>query len=110
MSKDIDFSHAKRGVLISEPGKERVTVRIDTNVLAWFRQRVKGGGNYKTLINDTLRSAMDADHAPVTVGTLPDELAKVVRAKVAAGEYATESKVIQEGLRMLIARDHAIEQ
>ena len=42
--------------------------------------------------------------------TLPVEMAEVVRAKVASGEYATESEVIQEGLRMLMARDHTIEQ
>lgn len=42
--------------------------------------------------------------------TLPNEMAKAVKAKVAGGEYATESEVIREGLRALIARDHAIEQ
>lgn len=42
--------------------------------------------------------------------TLPNDMADAVRAKVAGGEYATESEVIREGLRSLIARDHAIEQ
>lgn len=41
--------------------------------------------------------------------TLPHEMADVVKAKVAGGEYATESEVIREGLRALIARDQAIE-
>jgi antitoxin ParD1/3/4 len=41
--------------------------------------------------------------------TLPNEMAEIVRAKVAAGEYATESEVIRDGLRTLIARDHAVE-
>lgn len=40
--------------------------------------------------------------------TLPNEMAEAVRAKVACGEYATESEVIQEGLRALLARDRAI--
>lgn len=39
-------------------GKERITIRLDANVLAWFRTQVKGGGNYQTLVNDTLRAAM----------------------------------------------------
>lgn len=42
--------------------------------------------------------------------TLPNEMADAVRAKVAAGEYATESEVIRDGLRALLARDRAIEQ
>jgi putative addiction module CopG family antidote len=41
--------------------------------------------------------------------TLPDEMAEAVRAKVAAGEYATESEVIRDGLRVLLARDRAVE-
>ena len=41
--------------------------------------------------------------------TLPNEMADVVKAKVAAGEYATESEVIRDGLRTLLARDRALE-
>lgn len=41
--------------------------------------------------------------------TLPNEMAEAVRSKVAAGEYATESEVIRDGLRTLIARDRAVE-
>jgi antitoxin ParD1/3/4 len=41
--------------------------------------------------------------------TLPYEMADMVRAKVASGEYASESEVIREGLRALAARDRAVE-
>ena len=41
--------------------------------------------------------------------TLPNEMADAVKAKVAAGEYATESEVIRDGLRVLLARDRAVE-
>ena len=41
--------------------------------------------------------------------TLPNEMAELVRAKVASGEYATESDVLSDGLRALIARDQAVE-
>jgi antitoxin ParD1/3/4 len=41
--------------------------------------------------------------------TLPNEMAEAVRAKVAAGEYATESEMIRDGLRTLLARDRAVE-
>ena len=42
--------------------------------------------------------------------TLPNEMAEEVRSKVAAGEYATESEVIRDGLRALLARDRAVER
>ena len=41
--------------------------------------------------------------------TLPNEMADAVKAKVTAGEYATESEVIRDGLRVLMARDRAVE-
>ncbi|WP_434602091.1 type II toxin-antitoxin system ParD family antitoxin [Pseudomonas sp. R3-56] len=41
--------------------------------------------------------------------TLPNQMADLVKAKVAAGEYATESEVIRDGLRALLARDRALE-
>ncbi|CAZ15899.1 ribbon-helix-helix domain-containing protein [Xanthomonas albilineans] len=41
--------------------------------------------------------------------TLPNDMAAAIKAKVAGGEYATESEVIREGLRALLARDRVIE-
>ena len=41
--------------------------------------------------------------------TLPNEMADVVKGKVTAGEYASESEVIRDGLRALMARDRAVE-
>jgi antitoxin ParD1/3/4 len=41
--------------------------------------------------------------------TLPNDMAETVRAKVASGQYATESEVIRDGLRTLMARDQAVE-
>lgn len=41
--------------------------------------------------------------------TLPNDMADAVRAKVAAGEYATEDDVIRDGLRVLLARERAVE-
>jgi len=61
MRKEYDFSKGKRGpVLRVPPGKTRVTVRLDNDILDWFRQQVDdaGGGNYQTLINEALRSFM----------------------------------------------------
>ena len=41
--------------------------------------------------------------------TLPNDMADVVKAKVRTGEYASESEVIRDGLRALMARDRAVE-
>jgi putative addiction module CopG family antidote len=41
--------------------------------------------------------------------TLPIEMANLVKTKVAGGEYASESEVIRDGLRVLMARDRAVE-
>jgi putative addiction module CopG family antidote len=41
--------------------------------------------------------------------TLPNEMAQQIRAKVEAGEYATESEVIRDGIRTLLARDRAVD-
>ena len=45
---------------------------------------------------------------PISV-TLPHDMAAMVKAKVASGEYASESEVIRDGLRTLLARDLALE-
>jgi len=58
MKKEYDFSKGKRGPVIPpEPGKTRITIRLDKRVLDHFRRQVDdaGGGNYQTLINDALR-------------------------------------------------------
>jgi putative addiction module CopG family antidote len=41
--------------------------------------------------------------------TLPNDMAEVVKSKVQAGEYASESEMIRDGLRTLMARDRAVE-
>lgn len=82
MRDQYDFSRAKRAkdvpalarIQKENEGKERITIRLDADVLAWFRARAKGGGNYQTLINDTLRAAMNADDAPLTVRKLREVL------------------------------------
>ncbi|MDZ7621921.1 MAG: BrnA antitoxin family protein [Candidatus Competibacteraceae bacterium] len=55
--RDIDFTHAKRGPVVpSEPGKTKISIRLDNRVLDYFRHIVEeaGGGNYQTLLNDAL--------------------------------------------------------
>jgi uncharacterized protein (DUF4415 family) len=67
--RDIDFSDAVRGPVIKpEPGKTKISIRLDNSVIEYFRVQVEkaGSGNYQTLINDALlsyiqqRSVLDA--------------------------------------------------
>lgn len=58
MRKEYDFSRAKRGPVVAVPkGKIRITIRLDEDVVAWFKNQVRraGGGNYQSLINAALR-------------------------------------------------------
>jgi uncharacterized protein (DUF4415 family) len=58
LKKEYDFSRGRRGAVLPPPsGKTRITIRIDNEVLEWFRDQVHaaGGGSYQTLINDALR-------------------------------------------------------
>jgi uncharacterized protein (DUF4415 family) len=55
--REIDFSRAKRGEVVkAEPGKTKISIRLDNAVLEHFRNLVDeaGGGNYQTLIHDAL--------------------------------------------------------
>jgi len=58
MKREYDFRDAKRGAVLAAPrGKTRITIRLDDEILDWFRNQVEraGGGNYQTLINEVLR-------------------------------------------------------
>jgi len=68
MRKHYDFSKGKRGPAVPLPkGKRRITIRLDDDVLAWFKQQVndEGGGNYQSLINTALREHMKRSDEPL---------------------------------------------
>ena len=77
MKPEYDFSKGKRGAV--EPvstGKTRITIRLDDDILTWFREAVdrQGGGNYQTLVNNALRQHIAAEREP-----LEDTLRRVLR-------------------------------
>jgi len=77
MKKEYDFRKGKRGAVIkTPPGKTRITIRIDDDILDWFRGQVHaaGGGNYQTLVNTALREYMTYRKEP-----LEDTLRRVIR-------------------------------
>jgi len=75
----IDFSRARRGPVIKpEPGKTKISIRLDNAILDYFRKVVDdaGGGNYQTLINNAL-----AEH--IHGRSTHDAVRQVVREEVA---------------------------
>jgi uncharacterized protein (DUF4415 family) len=68
MRKEYDFSKGKRGPVIAPvKGKTRITIRIDDDLLAWFKNQVNaaGGGNYQSLINAALREHIKRKNEPL---------------------------------------------
>lgn len=68
MRKEYDFSAGRRGAVIAPArGKTRITIRLDDDLVDWFRRQVNdaGGGNYQTLINDALRTFIAAQEQPL---------------------------------------------
>ncbi len=77
MDEQYDFSQGKRGAVESvPPGKTRINIRLDDEILAWFRALVhkQGGGNYQTSINDALRQHIQQKREP-----LEETLRRVLR-------------------------------
>ncbi len=77
--RDIDFSRAKRGAVVKpEPGKTKISIRLDNAIIEFFREAVDraGGGNYQTLINDAL---LEHIHRQSTL----DAVRQVVREELA---------------------------
>lgn len=77
MRDEYDFSEAKRGPVVEIPGgKTRITIRLDEDVVGWFKDQVHaaGGGNYQTLMNAALREFIERRREP-----LEDTLRRVIR-------------------------------
>ncbi|MGA2436725.1 MAG: BrnA antitoxin family protein [Bryobacteraceae bacterium] len=68
MKREYDFSKGKRGAVVkTPPGKARITIRLDSAILAWFREQVHqaGGGSYQNLINEALAQHVAASREPL---------------------------------------------
>lgn len=75
--EEYDFSSGQQGAAVKTPsGKTHITIRLDDNVIKWFRNKVheSGGGNYQTLINDALCQYIQQHE-----GKLESTLRKVIR-------------------------------
>ena len=68
MKAQYDFTKGKRGPVLKTPtGKTRITIRIDDDLLQWFRKQVHraGGGSYQTLINGALKEYVSTKREPL---------------------------------------------
>jgi uncharacterized protein (DUF4415 family) len=77
MRREHDFSKGRRGAVVpADRGKTRITIRIDNDILDWFRQQVNaaGGGNYQTMINSALQEYTQERKEP-----LEKKLRRVIR-------------------------------
>jgi len=64
--QEYDFSKGKRGPVIPNKGKTRITIFIDTDILEWFRDEAeREGRGYQTAINQALRSYIRQDRRPI---------------------------------------------
>ena len=73
MKDNYDFSQGKRGA-IAKTNKEKITIRLDPDVMDWFRGQVQGGGSYQALINDALKAHIKQQGEP-----LEDTLRRIIR-------------------------------
>ena len=81
MKAEYDFSKGKRGAVVTDAGKSRITIFLDNDILSEFKQRAeKTGKGYQTLINDTLKADLKDSTTPLTVRTLR----KVLREELAS--------------------------
>ena len=76
MKSEYDFSNAKRGAVIPQKGKSRITIYIDDDVLDEFRDRANDAGyGYQTMMNQALREYLGKAKVPVD----EDALRKILR-------------------------------
>ena len=70
MKREYDFSRAKRGAVITQPGKTRITIYLDDDVVEEFRRRAdEAGRGYQTMINQALREHLVKVDRPVDART-----------------------------------------
>jgi uncharacterized protein (DUF4415 family) len=71
MKKEYNFKNAKRGPVIPQKGKTRITIYLDTDILEEFRARADTAGyGYQTMINEALRKYLENTEKPLDESVL----------------------------------------
>lgn len=80
MKKEYDFTKGRRGPVVKQSGKTRITIYIDDDILEAFRDRAdRQGRGYQTMINEALREYLEKSSAPLDEGTLRRVLREVLQ-------------------------------
>ncbi len=86
MRKEYDFSRGKRVAVLPSPGKTRITIMLDNEVLEHFRERAESSGSgYQTMINSALKSAVElakSGEEELTVSKLREVLRQELRTEI----------------------------
>lgn len=84
MKAHYDFSRGKRGAVMPIKHKIRITIRLDQELLDWFKERVHlaGGGSYQTLINEALHT-----HIKNEPEILEKKLRRVIREELRSAHF-----------------------
>ncbi len=81
MRKEYDFSKAKRGAIVQNKGKTRITIFLDDAVLRRFRALSQSTGKgYQTLINEALNAHLGLGGEPMS----PELVRRIVREELAS--------------------------
>ena len=81
MKPEYDFSQGKRGAVIPQTGKTRITIYIDDDVLEIFRERADSAGKgYQTIMNEALREYLEKAKPPLDEETLRRVIQEELRA------------------------------
>jgi hypothetical protein len=84
MKAEYDFSKGRRGAVVPEKGKTRISIFIDNAILDEFRSRAeKAGTGYQTMMNEALRQYLSKAESPLTESKLRDVLRQELPAYVA---------------------------
>jgi BrnA antitoxin of type II toxin-antitoxin system len=117
MKSEYDFSKGKRGAVIPQTGKTRISIFIDNAVLDEFRARAERAGiGYQTMMNDALRHFVSRDEQPITetalVRVLRQELPEYLRRLTSRSPHSSRPPTIADdgnaqGVKIRRSRDRS---
>ena len=93
MKEHYDFSRGRRGPIVPpSPNKVRITIRLDSEIVSWFKDQVHGagGGNYQTLINEALSRHIHEEREP-----LEETLRRVLREELRGRDPSRASDIAE---------------
>lgn len=94
MRDEYDFSKGKRGTLIPQKGKTRISIFIDNAILDAFRARAeKAGMGYQTMMNEALRQYLSSAEQPVTETVLRNVLRQEIPEYFRGASRSTQPRV-----------------